>query len=161
MENKYKQIDGVWYCTDKNGVDRKVTSKKILEQLSNNSETNEMSIDTTVDDGTKEITGIGDVVEKITKFFGVKKCDACEQRRLDWNRKYPWLNYESMGKLTHEEEEILAAAKSSPIVPYATAQGIFDAYNKYFAAKRPVRFCQCSGLFRTMLERLTLLSNRD
>jgi hypothetical protein len=66
-----------------------------------------------------------------------------------------------MGKLTHEEEEILAAAKSSPIVPYPTAQGIFDAYNKYFAAKRPVRFCQCSGLFRTMLERLTLISNRD
>ena len=158
MENKYKQIEGVWYVTDKNGQLRKVTSKKILEELSKNSETNEMSIDTTVDDGTKKISGLGDVIEKVTSFFGIKKCDSCEQRRKDFNKAYPWVNYESMDKLNEEEEEVLRIAKSNPIVEFEIANKIFQIYNKKYKQRTPVKFCQCAGLFRTLLERLTLLS---
>jgi hypothetical protein len=161
MENKYKQIEGVWYVTDKNGVNRKVTSKKILQELSINSETNEMSIDTTIDDGTKQISGLGDVIEKVTSFFGIKKCDECERRRQEFNKRYPWTNYENMEKLSQEEDEILAKAKESPIVPYEIAKAIFDIYNKHYKPRTPVKFCQCGGLFKTMLERLTLLSTAE
>jgi len=31
--------------------------------------------------------GFGDTFAKITKSFGIKPCDACEERRKTWNEK--------------------------------------------------------------------------
>ncbi len=154
MENKYKQIEGVWYVNDKNGHLRKVSSSKKLEELNN-------SIDTTKKDESENqlpSAGIGDTIAKITNFLGIKKCDACEQRRKDFNKAYPWVQFDLLEKLNEEEEEVLRIAKASPIVPYETANKIFQIYNKKYKQRTPVKFCQCAGLFKTLLERLTLLS---
>jgi hypothetical protein len=152
MKN-YKKIDDVWYVEDKNGKYRKVTSKQKLQELNN-------SIDTTKDDGELPVQGVGDVIEKVTNFLKINKCKPCEERRKELNRLLPFANLEDI-ELTEEEEENLAKAKESPIVPAETAKAIFAMYNKYFAKKRPVKFCQCGGTFKRLLERLTLISNRE
>jgi hypothetical protein len=153
---KYFKENNDWYYHDKNGTKKKVGNKYTLEKLNN-------SIDTTQeeDNTEKPITGVGDAIEKIANFLKLKKCEHCEQRRKDLNKIFPFLNYDENVKLTEEEEETLAKAKESPIVPFETAKAIFDMYNKYFSSKRPQKFCQCGGLFKRLLERLTLLSQRD
>lgn len=149
---KYKNIEGIWYVTDKNNQLRKVTSKKILDGLN--------SIDTSIESKSQlESSGLGDTVKKITNFLGIKTCEPCEERRKDWNKRYPYLNYENMDKLTEEEEIILLNGKKD-LVPYSDAKPVFDLYNKIFKPKPLVEYCNCPGTYKTLLERLTLLSTK-
>ena len=37
-----------------------------------------------------KIRGLGDLVAKITKFFGVKPCSACKKRQKWLNEKFPF-----------------------------------------------------------------------
>ncbi len=36
-----------------------------------------------------KITGIGDVVAKVTSFVGVVPCEACKERQAKWNNMFP------------------------------------------------------------------------
>lgn len=38
----------------------------------------------------KKAEGLGDTIAKITKFFGIKPCSACERRRKSLNKKVPY-----------------------------------------------------------------------
>jgi hypothetical protein len=38
----------------------------------------------------KKSEGLGDTVEKVARFFGFKKCSACERRRKALNKKVPY-----------------------------------------------------------------------
>jgi len=150
---KYKKIDGVWFVTDKNSKLRKVTSKNKLEELN--------GIDTTKEGkSTLPSFGIGDTIKKITNALGIETCEPCDQRRKEWNKRYPYLNYESMDKLSDYEEDILEKSKSTDVVPYEVAKAVFDMYNKHFKPRPYLEFCQCPGTFLVIRERLSLLSVR-
>jgi hypothetical protein len=39
--------------------------------------------------GRKKIQGVGDAIESVTSFFGIKPCDACNKRKELLNINYP------------------------------------------------------------------------
>lgn len=42
-----------------------------------------------------KVKGLGDVIAKVTKFFGIKECGGCKKRREALNKAFPSRNSES------------------------------------------------------------------
>lgn len=38
----------------------------------------------------KKMKGLGDLIERFTKFFGFKTCCACEKRKSTFNKLFPF-----------------------------------------------------------------------
>lgn len=53
----------------------------------------------------REVKGLGDVVAGITKFMGVKTCEACERRRQRWNEMFPRKIKGNIREMTEEEQK--------------------------------------------------------
>jgi hypothetical protein len=102
--------------------------------------------------------GLGDTVAKITEFLGIPKCEPCEERRKKWNKDFPWLLPQDLDKMETEDAELLKRVKATPsAVKNEDVIALFALYNKIFSPKRPVKRCQCPGLLRTIVERLSVL----
>lgn len=102
--------------------------------------------------------GLGDTVAKITDFLGIKKCEPCEERRKKWNKEFPWLLPQDLDKMETEDYELLKRVKATPsAVKNEDVIALFDLYNKIYNPKRPIKRCQCPGLLRTIVERLSNL----
>jgi hypothetical protein len=157
MENKYFKEEDQWYMFDKNGTKRKVTSENKIQEL-------EGSIDLTAeaasDEPQLESSGLGDTIKKITNKLGLKTCEPCNERKKTLNRWFPYLNINNVELLNDEEQELLDKVLSHPIVSRENANKIFDLYNNRFNHKKKLKYCTCPGVFRTLLERLQLLSNK-
>lgn len=102
--------------------------------------------------------GLGDTIAKITNFLGIEKCDACEERRKKWNKQFPWLTPQDLDKLEGEDAELLERVKKTPhAVVNDDVNALFALYNKVYSPRRPLKRCQCPGLLRTIVERLSIL----
>lgn len=102
--------------------------------------------------------GLGDTVAKITDFLGIEKCEPCEERRKKWNKQFPWLTPQDLDKLEGEDAALLERVKATPqAVKNEDVIALFALYNKVYTPKRPIKRCQCPGLLRTIVERLSIL----
>lgn len=119
------------------------------------------TIDITVDDNTQtkiESFGLGDTIEKITSVLGIKKCEACEQKRKKLNKFFPWLTKENLPELSPEEIELVLRVRETPqSVANDDVNLLFETYNRIFSPTRKLKKCQCSGLLRMIIERLELM----
>jgi len=94
--------------------------------------------------------GLGDLIEKATTALGIDKCEACEQRRINLNKMFPWLK--SNRDFTKEEVAFVKRIKSNPVIQSEDLDKLFILYNDVFSSK--LEKCQCSGLVGKMVERL-------
>lgn len=51
----------------------------------------------------RRIKGAGDIVASVTKFVGIKPCEACEERRKKWNNMFPIRVNKNIRDMTPEE----------------------------------------------------------
>jgi hypothetical protein len=137
------------------GRKKKVVEEQPIEQ-------EQITVDLTApaqeDEQTLPSAGLGDTVAKITNFLGIPKCEPCEERRKKWNKDFPWLTPEDLDKLEDDDAELLKRVKQTPsAVKNEDVIALFALYNKVFSPKRPIKRCQCPGLLRTIVERLSVL----
>ena len=103
---------------------------------------------------TLPIQGAGDIVGRMTDFFGIKKCVGCKNRENDWNKMFPFLKPKR--ELTEEEIEIVERVTiESKFIDKEDKDNFFNIYNEVFNSK--IQRCDCPGLIKTMLERLNVL----
>lgn len=157
MDDKYFKEDNQWYMYDKNGTKRKVTSEKKLQELDG---AIDLTAEAEANEPELESTGLGDTIKKITNKLGMKTCEPCNERKKTLNKWFPYLDTENMELLNDEEQALLDKVLSHPIVKREDANKIFDLYNSKFVHKRKAQYCTCPGVFRTLIERLQLLSNK-
>lgn len=146
----------------KKQTNKTTTSRKTkTSDISNDNSTNETSIDLTAKALENEqklpSLGLGDTIAKITESLGIEKCEPCEQRRKNFNKMFPWLNYKDYPQLEGEDLELMKRVLSNNIVQNDDAQGTFDLYNKIYKPRPYLKRCMCPGLFRQIIERLMLL----
>lgn len=107
-------------------------------------------------------SGLGDTIKKITSAIGIQTCGKCEERRKKLNKLFPWLNSKDMDKLKGDELELMKRVINKPSeVSNDDVNSLFTLYNKIYSPSRPVKRCQCPGLLRQIVERLTLLIEED
>ena len=97
----------------------------------------------------KPIKGLGDVVEKITKFFGIEPCDKCIKRKEKMNT-FEFLRL--MDTPTYDEVEMLKRTVVSKVLLEEDKKDFFAMYNRLF--KRNVKVCNCPGVILGMVETL-------
>jgi hypothetical protein len=133
-KNYFKRED-VWLYTDKNGVEKKVGSEKLLAQLEDDN----------------SIKGLGDIIAKFTKAFGIKECEACKMRRDYLNVRFSAIKLDK-SKLTVEDIELVMKAEQSKSLKTDEVKKIFEVYNRLFNMK--VKPCNCPSIIATMIEKL-------
>ena len=94
--------------------------------------------------------GLGDLIEKATTALGIDKCEACEQRRINLNKMFPWLK--SNRDFTKEEVAFVKRIKSNPVIVSEDLDKLFILYNDVFNSK--LEKCACPGLIGKMVERV-------
>ena len=113
---------------------------------------NEEIIDITNVESNKETTGLGDVIENVTNFLGVKKCSDCEQRRKKLNKMFPFtkkakreltdieINFiESVGTKLNQEDRLMLGS----------------LYEALYGGK--VRHCtSCPGVYKNIIGKLKM-----
>jgi hypothetical protein len=97
----------------------------------------------------KPIKGLGDVVEKITKFFGIEPCDKCIKRKEKMNT-FEFLRL--IDTPTYDEVEMLRRTVLSKTLLEEDKKPFFEMYNRLF--KRNVKVCNCPGVILGMVETL-------
>lgn len=99
---------------------------------------------------TLKAAGLGDLIEKATTALGIEKCEGCEQRRINFNRMFPWLK--ANRDFTKEEVAFVKRIQSNPVIQSEDLDELFVLYNDVFSSK--LEKCVCSGLVSKMVERL-------
>ena len=131
-EKTYYNRDGEWYGVNKNGDEYKVYQTTLLSKLNE-----------------EEISGLGDVVSKITRTFGISECNECKKRKEALNSIFPFTKKKSIREITQEEIDYITNIKEGQ-----PSKPLFDLYNDLFYNKLEV--CACPGLQKTMLDRINL-----
>ena len=118
----------------------------------------DITAEATEQEQTLPSAGLGDTIAKITDFLGIEKCEPCEQRRIKWNKQFPWLTPEDLNKLEGEDAELLERVKKNPqAVVNDDVNALFALYNKVYSPRRLIKRCSCPGLLRSIVERLSIL----
>ena len=94
--------------------------------------------------------GLGDLIEKATTALGIDKCEGCEQRRINFNRLFPWLK--SNRDFTKEESAFVKRIQSNPVIHSEDLDKLFILYNDVFSSK--LEKCACPGLIGKLVERV-------
>lgn len=137
----YKEEDNLWYSLDKNGTPRKVTSEKLFKKLD-----------------AEEITGLGDVISKITKTLGIEECESCIRRRNKLNNILPWMQ-SNIRKITDEEIQLMNEINSHYIIQNHNVIKLFKLYNSIFGTK--TERCNCPGLIKRLIGRINAEINNQ
>jgi len=97
----------------------------------------------------KPIKGLGDVVEKITKFFGIEPCGECIKRK-EWMNQFQFFKLRT--EPTFDDVALLRRVTISKKVEQEDKQNLFSMYNRLFATN--LRVCNCPGTILGMVETL-------
>jgi len=97
-----------------------------------------------------KIEGLGDVIKSVTNFFGIKSCEACEERRKKLNVIFPFLK--NVGGLDEFEIAFLQRIRFANSIGEMDRNYIFSLYNKVF--KTRVAVCNCPSTILSMREKL-------
>ena len=112
--------------------------------------------DIVIDDNTPtqeiEQTGLGDVIENVTSFLGITKCEECEERRKKLNKMFPYTR--TSKEISSEEDKNLP---SKGTLKREDAERIIKLVNETFNLK--AKFCNCPGLFKSYIEKLKVQVN--
>lgn len=125
---------------------KKQTKKEVDTEI-----INEEIIDITNTESNKEIAGLGDVIESVTSFLGVTKCDDCEKRRQKLNKLFPFTRNAKV-ELTEDEVEFVNSIGKTLTQEMRIKLG--DIYDKTFGGK--TRHCQCPGVYKMIIDRLKI-----
>lgn len=98
----------------------------------------------------KKITGLGDVVKKVTEVLGIESCDACEERRKKLNEIFPFTK--KAGELTENDIAFIKRIRFLNTIGSEDVRYIFELNNKIFNTK--LKPCQCSSLILEMRDKL-------
>lgn len=97
-----------------------------------------------------ESKGLGDTIKKITRWFGIEPCDACEERAKKLNHMFSYLKRVTR-PITEEEAEQIETwnkTKKVDIIP------LTNLYNEIFGDKQ--KPTSCAPCNKTMLEKLLI-----
>jgi len=130
-----------WYSPDKNGLERKVTTKSLLDKLNE-----------------KEISGLGDLIKRFTDALGLSQCDGCKTRQAYLNKKFKFYRV-NVDAITEARLELFKRVKQTNTVPNEDVNSLFSFYNELFGAR--LERCNCPGLFISMMDQIesVLLNN--
>ena len=88
-----------------------------------------------------EIKGLGDVIKKVTEFFGIEQCDKCKLRQSEYNAKYPFTR--KANPMDDNDIQFIKRIMPLSIIGQADKEYIFHLYNKIFRTNEVV--CNCSS----------------
>jgi hypothetical protein len=97
----------------------------------------------------KPIKGLGDAIEKITKFIGIEPCEKCLKRK-ELANQFEFLKLKDTP--TYDEVEMLKVITQTKSVTQEQKQPLFEMYNRLFSKK--LRVCNCPGTIKGMIETL-------
>lgn len=117
--------------------------------------------DIVIDDNTptQEIettTGLGDVIENVTSFLGITKCEECEERRKKLNKMFPYTRT-SKEISSEEDKEFIKNLPSKGTLKREDADRVIKLVNETFNLR--AKFCNCPGLFKSYIEKLKVQVN--
>lgn len=117
---------------------------QIEEQIT---ETSQVEIN---EETSTESKGLGDTIKKITRWFGIEPCDACEARAKKLNQMFSYLKRVTR-PITEEEAEQIETWKTTKKVDIIP---LTNLYNEIFGDKQKPSSCvPCN---KTMLEKLLI-----
>ena len=147
LEKYYKKAED-WFFKDKNGVEKKVGYKNIIEQL----EAQDINLEGV--ESKPQIEGLGDLVSRVTKALGIEECDGCKERKKLLNDAYPFLR-PAFEKVTEADIIMMIELNSAgnQIVKSETVDKIYEFYNRLYNTKK--KRSNCSGCLRVTLARLS------
>lgn len=99
---------------------------------------------------TNTISGLGDVVKSITNFLGIETCEACEKRRQELNKWFPFLG--QANEVNDEEIEFIKHLKTLKQIESDVARKMLALYNKTFNSR--VEYCSCPTVFIECINKL-------
>ena len=146
LEKYYKKAED-WFFRDKNGVEKKVGYKNIIEQL----EAQDINLDGV--ESKPQIEGLGDLISRVTKALGIEECEGCQKRKKLLNDAYPFLK-PAFEKVTESDIIMMIELNSAgnQIVKSETVDKIYEFYNRLFNAKK--KRSNCSGCLKVMLDQI-------
>ena len=146
LEKYYKKAED-WFFKDKNGVEKKVGYKNIIEQL----EAQDINLEGV--ESKPQINGLGDLISRVTKALGIEECDGCKYRKKLLNDAYPFLK-PAFEKVTEADVIMMIELNSAgnQIVKSETVDKIYEFYNRLFNAKK--KRSNCSGCLKVMLDQI-------
>lgn len=140
---EYTYENNIWYSKDKNGLNKKVGSKNLLEELNK-------EIDT-IDIVELPMRGLGDLIKKFTTFLGIEQCDKCKRRQAYLNKKF---NFHKINKdlITEEDIEFIGSIikRTNKVLSNDEANKLIETYNRLFSAR--LEKCNCPGLYMQILD---------
>lgn len=99
---------------------------------------------------TEQSQGLGDTIKKITRWFGIEPCDACEARAKKLNQMFSYLKRVTR-PITEAEAEQIETWKTTKKVDITE---LTKLYNEIFGDKqKPTSCVPCN---KTMLEKLII-----
>ena len=96
------------------------------------------------------LSGLGDVIKKVTNFIGIPTCDACEERRKKLNSMFPFIK--NAKTLSDDEIQFLKRIRFSNTIGSEDRNFLFSLYNKTFSSR--VNTCNCPSVVIEMREKL-------
>ncbi len=101
------------------------------------------------------LNGFGDIIKLLTSLFGLDTCDKCEERRIKLNRRFSFVR---AGKVINANDVAFLKSLTNSLNVLQQEQ-IVSIYNHTFSTNQEI--CQCAGLFKAMLEKLTAQIERQ
>lgn len=98
-----------------------------------------------------KVTGLGDVVKKVTNFIGIETCPECEERRKILNEMFPFIK--KAKELTESEIAFLKRIKPQNFIGSEDIKFLYATYNRVFNKKLDACF-SCSGIIVQCKEEL-------
>ena len=98
------------------------------------------------------ITGMGDIIAKVTDTLGINKCQKCEERQSRLNRLFPWIK--TSRDITQEEKELMIRINNNSLIDN-DMNNLFNLYNELLNSELSVCI-DCTGLIKKMIERINV-----
>ena len=118
---------------------------------------NKVAGEVKLDDVKKEtISGIGDIIAKITKGIGIEPCDSCEKRRKALNDMFSFLRAAKRELTTEELEWISEINRTNKV---SDSGKFFRMYNDVFGVH--AQTCNCPPIIKEMLFKLNKVVERQ
>lgn len=97
------------------------------------------------------LTGVGDVIAKVTTFFGVEPCADCLMRKAKLNKMFSFLR-SVQRDLTADEIKYVYEIERTKYVPDGNA--FVALFNEIYGTKQ--KPCNCPGIYKDILEKMVM-----